>query len=266
MRIEFTMGTDMDLASVEVRDRLDRVRPQLPDDVERIFIRRWQTSDIPVLRFSLAYKGTNDELYEIVNKVVVPKIQRVEGVANVEVGGIDERVVQVNLDLERMRAHNLDFFRLARSLRNNNINIAGGTIMDAGRKFNVRTIGEFRTIEEIAQVPIAGTHLVLGDVATIKLDFPEKKRFQHLNKRDAIVISVYKASTANVVDVARSVRQVLTTLRQDPKYAGLQMQVFRDQSKAILDSLNSLTMAGLLGGGLATLMLFVFLRKVRSKC
>ncbi len=264
VRIEFTMGTDMDLASVEVRDRLDRVRPQLPDDVERIFIRRWQTSDIPVLRFSLAYKGTNDELYEIVNKVVVPKIQRVEGVANVDVGGIDERVVQVNLDLERMRAHNLDFFRLARSLRNNNINIAGGTIMDAGRKFNVRTIGEFRTIEEIAQVPIAGTNLVLGDVATIKLDFPEKKRFQHLNKRDAIVISVYKASTANVVDVSRKVKEVLAQLQQDPKYAGLQMQLFRDQAKGILDSLNSLTMAGLLGGGLATLMLFVFLRKVRS--
>ncbi|RMD92476.1 MAG: efflux RND transporter permease subunit, partial [Calditrichaeota bacterium] len=264
VRLEFTMGTDMDMASVEVRDRLDRVRPQLPEDVDRIFIRRWQTSDIPVLGLSLAWEGSNDELYEIVNKVLVPRIERVEGVANVDIGGIDERVVQVELDLEKMRAHHLDFFNLARSLRTNNVNIAGGTIIDGGRKFNVRTIGEFRTVEEIAQVPISGTHLVLGDVATVKFDFPEKKRFQHLNHRDAIVLNVYKASTANVVDVAKTVKSVVMQLKNDPKYAQLHMQIFRDQSKDILDSLNNLTMAGIFGALLANLMLFIFLRKVRS--
>ncbi len=264
IRIEFKAGTDMDLASVEVRDRLDRVRPQLPEDVERIYIHRWQTSDIPVLSFSMAYEGSNDELYEIANKVLVPRIQRIEGVANVDLGGIDERVLRVELDLERMRAHHIDFFNLARSLRTNNVNIAGGTIMEAGRKFNVRTIGEFQSVEEIAQVPIAGTNLVLGDVATITFDFPEKKRFQHLNQRDAVVFSVYKASTANVVEVSRRVKKVLEALQADPQYAGLHLQIFRDQSKDILDSLNNLAMAGLFGGLLATLMLFIFLRKVRS--
>ena len=264
IRLEFKPGTDMDLVAVEVRDRLDRIRPQLPDDVDRIFIRRWQTSDIPIIRFSVAWAGTADELYEIVNKVLVPRIQRIDGVANVTVDGMDQRVVQVELDLERMRAHHLDFFNLARSLRTNNINIAGGTVMDAGRKFTVRTIGEFRSIEEIARVPIAGTNLVLGDVATVKFDFPEKTRYQRLNKHDAIVISVYKASTANVVDVSRRVKKVLETLRAEPKYSKLNLQIFRDQSKAILDSLNNLALAGLFGAVLANLMLFIFLRKVRS--
>lgn len=264
VRLEFTPGTDMDMASVEVRDRLDRVRAQLPDDVDRIYIRRWQTTDMPVMSFSVAWEGSADELYEIVNKILVPRIQRIDGVANVNIDGMDERVVQVELDLERMRAHHIDFFNLSRSLRTNNINISAGTIIDAGRKFNVRTIGEFRTIEEIAQVPIAGTNLVLGDVATVKYDFPEKTRFQRLNKRDAIVLSVYKASTANVVDVARRVKNLLNTLRTEPQYAGLQLQIVRDQSEEILKGLNNLAMAGVFGAVLANLMLFIFLRKVRS--
>ena len=82
VRLEFLAGTDMGLASVEVRDRLDRVRVQLPDDVDRIFIRRWQTTDMPVIQFSLAWNGPTDELYDIVNKIIVPRVPRVDGVGS----------------------------------------------------------------------------------------------------------------------------------------------------------------------------------------
>ena len=264
IRLEFIDGTDMGLASVEVRDRLDRVRAQLPEDVERIFIWRWQTSDRPVIEFSLAWGGATDELYDLINTIIVPKIQRIDGVANVEIEGMDERQVLIELDLKRMRAHNIDFYNLTRSLRTNNINIAGGTVIDAGRKYTVRSIGEFQTIEEIAQVPIENTNLVLGDVAEVKFDYPEKKNFQRLNRRDAIVLEVYKASTANVVEVAQNVKNLLETLRNEPEFASLNMQIFRDQSKDILNSLKNLTWVGLFGGLLATLMLFLFLRKIRS--
>ncbi|MFQ5822568.1 MAG: efflux RND transporter permease subunit [bacterium] len=264
IRLEFLDGTDMGLASVEVRDRLDRVRPQLPDDVDRIQIRRWQTTDIPILQFSLAWGGPNDELYDLVNKIIVPRIQRVDGVANVEIGGMDERQVLVELDLERMRAHHIDVYNLSRSLRSNNINIAGGYVIDAGRKYTVRTMGEFQTIEEISQVPIENTNLVLRDVAEVKFDYPEKKSFQHLNRHDAVVLSVYKSSTANVVDVAQSVKKLLKRLQSEPEFSRLNMQIFRDQSEDILDSLKNLTWAGLFGALLATLMLFLFLRKIRS--
>ncbi|MFQ5751974.1 MAG: efflux RND transporter permease subunit, partial [bacterium] len=264
IRLEFLDGTDMGLASVEVRDRLDRVRPQLPDDVERIQIRRWQTTDMPIIQFSLAWEGPNDELYDVVNKIIVPRIQRVDGVANVEIGGMDERQVLVELDLERMRAHHVDVYNLSRSLRSNNINIAGGYVIDAGRKYTVRTIGEFQTIEEIAQVPIENTNLVLRDVAEVKFDYPEKKSFQHLNRHDAVVLSVYKSSTANVVEVALRVKKLLKSLQQESEFSRLNMQIFRDQSTDILDSLKNLAWAGLFGALLAILILFLFLRKFRS--
>lgn len=264
VRLSFLPGTDMDLASVEVRDRLDRVRPDLPSDVDRIRIRRWQTSDMPVFQFSVASEKGNDALYELANKILVPQLQRIDGVANVEIRGMDERKVLVELDLERMRAHHLDFFQLNTSLRQNNLNLAGGNVMHAGRKFNVRTIGEYRTIEEIGNTPIRGSELVLADVATVKFDFPEKKRFGHLNKNDAVVLRVYKASTANVIEVAERSRAFLHQLMQQPAHQGVEFQVYRDQSSEIKKSLLSLTIAGLLGAGLAILILYFFLRKIRS--
>ncbi len=262
--LEFKAGTDMDLAAVEVRDRIDRVRSKLPDDVERIRIRRWQTSDMPVFQFSMSWDRSPDELYVLIDKVIIPRIQRIDGVANVEVSGMDDRKVLVDLDMERMRAHGVDFFQLAQSLRNNNINFPGGTVIDGERKYTVRTIGEFRSIEEIAQVPIRGTNLVLADVAEVKYAFPEKKNFQRLNRKQSVVLRVYKSSTANVIEVAGKTRELLDELIQQPEYAGLNVQTIRDQSRGILVSLNSLAMAGIFGALLANVVLFFFLRKFRS--
>lgn len=262
--VSFLQGTDMGLASVAVRDRLDRVRPHLPEDVERIFIWRWQSTDRPVLEFSMAWEKPKDELYDLINKIVVPKIQRIDGVASIEIEGMSERQVLIELDLERMRAHQLDFYNLSQSLRSNNVNMAGGTVIDADRKYTVRIIGEFEALEEIANVPIENTSLVLQDVADVKFAYPEQKRFQRLNRNTSVVLEVYKTSSGNVVDVANSVKTLLEEMRQSPEFAGMDLQIFRDQSKDIVESLKKLAFAGIFGGLLATLVLFLFLRKVRS--
>lgn len=264
VEVEFIDGIDMGMASVGVRDRLDRVRPQLPNDIDRITIRRWQSTDFPVIQFSLAWDGPMDELYDIVNKIIVPRIQRIEGVANVDIGGLDENQVLVELDFERMRAHKIDVADLSRSLRTNNVNVAGGWVIDGGRKRTVRTMGEYQSIEEIAQTPIEGTNLVLEDIARVRLGYPEKTRFQRLNSKEAIVLQVYKSSTANVVKVASNVKNVLKEVNNESNISGLNIHIVRDQSKEIVNSLKNLAFAGVFGAVLATLVLFVFLRKVRS--
>ena len=264
IEVEFIDGIDMGMAAVGVRDRLDRVWPQLPDDVDRIFIRRWSSADFPILQFSISWEGSLDEIHNIVIKILVPRIQRIEGVANIDLGGIDERHVLVELDFERMRAHHIDVYDLSRSLRINNVNIAGGWIIEAGRKHTVRTIGEFQSVEEIAQVPIRGTQLVLGDIANVRFGYPEKTRFQRLNSNEAIVVDVFKSSTANVVEVATDVKNLLASMQNESGLAGLNLHIVRDQSEEILSSLKNLAMAGIFGAILATLVLFIFLRKVRS--
>jgi HAE1 family hydrophobic/amphiphilic exporter-1 len=263
IRLDFKDGTDMDLASVEVRDRLDRVRKDLPSDVERIFIRRWSTSDAPVFQFGIAWEGSKNELAELVEKVIAPRLQRIEGVANVELRGVDQKQVIVDLDQNLMRSYGIDAWNLSRSLRNNNLNISGGYVMDGGKKYTVRVMGEFQTIEEIADIPISGHNLTLKDLAEVRFDVPERDEYDRLNRRESISVRVYKASTANVVEVIQNVKAVLKEMQEEPQFKTVILQVFRDQSQDILTSLRNLTYAGIFGGVLASLILFLFLRKVR---
>ena len=262
--IEFEDGTDMDLATMEVRNRLDLVWQYLPDDVERIFIRRWQSTDMPVINFNVSWNGPKGQFNDLLRYQLVPRIQRIEGVANVDIRGLEEKKVLVELNQNLMRSYNIDAFNLIQSLRRNNLNLSAGYVYDGGRKFFVRTIGEFQTLDEIARVPIRGTNLYLKDIADIRYDVPEKRRFQRLNGKDAVSLVVYKASNANVVDVCQRVKSVLKQIQSEPRFADLNVQIYRDQSEEILNSLNGLKNAGLIGAVLAILVLFVFLRKVRS--
>ncbi len=262
--VQFKDGTDMDVAAMEIRDRVDRAWQYLPDDVELIRIRRWQSTDMPIFNFSLSWNRSKTELVEFVNNVIEPRIERIEGVANVDVSGVEKKVIMVELNQALLRAHHIDVYQLIQSLRANNMNLSGGYIFDGGRKFTIRTIGEFKSVSEIARVPIRGTNIYLKDVANVRYDYPTKTRYRHLNGRDAVILSVYKASNANVVDVAKRIKNLLSEFEHNTQYAGLNIQVFRDQSEEILSSIHSLKWSGIFGAILAILVLFAFLRKWRS--
>ena len=264
VRIEFETGTDMDLAAMEVRDRVDQIRGELPSDVDRIRIRRWNPSDSPIYNFSVAWGGDPAEFYNIVTKIIQPRIQRVDGVANVELSGMDEKQLLVQVDQEKMQAHNLDLFNLSQTLTQNNITLAAGTVTEGGRKYAVRAVGEYRSSEDIANLPIPGTTLTIHDVADVRFDYPENNNFQRLNGIDAVTVRVYKSSTANIVDVAQGAGAVLAELQAQPQFEQLQTRVFFDQSESIVNRLTDLRNTGLLGGVLAIIVLFVFLRNIRS--
>jgi hydrophobic/amphiphilic exporter-1 (mainly G- bacteria), HAE1 family len=265
VRLEFKQGTDMDMASLDVRDRIDQVRNQLPTDVERVSIRRWQTTDMPVFRFAVAWDGEKDELYRMTEDLLRPRLERIDGVANVEVRGVEARQVIVELDERRLEAHGIDVFNLGQALRAGNVNLSGGYIIEGERKYSLRTVGEFQTAEDIAGLPLLGGRLVLSDVAVVRYDFPEQTNFSRLNGNEAVTVSVFKASTANVVRVCEAVRLELEEIEMLPALAGrLGVRVFQDQAEPILSTLNNLKTAGVYGGALAMLVLFLFLMKFRS--
>jgi len=265
LRLEFKQGTNMDLTFLAIRDRIDQVSNRLPSDVERIAIRRWHDSDQPVLRFSVAWDGESEELYRIVEEVLQRRLERLNGVANVEVRGLGTKQIIIDLDQSLLQAYGIDIFRLNQALRDNNINVAGGYIMDGGKKYSLRAVGQFEDPDEIANLPLQGGRLTLADVAQVRFDFPEKTSFSRLDSIDAVNIDVYKASTANVVSVAQVAKQELEAIQQLPQMEGrLSVKIFRDQSDDILKSLNDLKMAGIYGGLLAMGVLFLFLMKFRS--
>lgn len=260
--IEFVAGTDMDLAVMEVRDRVDQARALLPADVERISLFRWQSDDRPILDADLAWKGDEGRLFDIVRKVVEPRLLRLDGVANVNIDGIQEKQLIIALDQQRLEAHGVPMSLLASQLRANNVNVSLGRVLDGGLRYQARARGEFARVEDIATLPIPGRNLTLADLGTVSYDYPEPERYERLNGRDAVEVEIFKASTANTVDVAQLVRAELELISAE--YELLDIRITRDRAEQVLGELNNLKDAGLLGGLLAVGIIFLFLRSIRS--
>jgi len=265
IRIEFKEGMDMDMAALDVRDRIDQVRNMLPEDVERVQIRRWQTTDMPILRFAVGWRGDRDSLARVTEDILIRRLERVDGVANVDLRGVDEKQIIVTLNDRALQAYGVDVFNLSQILRANNTNLTGGYVIDGEKKYTLRTVGEFTTAEEIRNLPLAGGRLILDDVARVEYAFPERDSFARLNGEEAVTVYVYKASTANVVEVCRGVKKELAEIQQLTALEGkFEFQIFSDQSEDILSSLEDLRNAGIFGGLLAMVVLFLFLMKFRS--
>lgn len=262
--IEFQDGTDMELAAVDVRDRIDRVRNELPSDVEQIYVRRFESTDIPVLRSSLSAPWNQDELNDFVEDVLLPRIERLEGVAQAEVWGMLSRELRIELLPDRMAAHGVDVRDLRQVLQSNHVNVSGGYLREGSRRLLVRTVGEFRTPDEIRDLPIRGDGLRVGDVADVKFGYPDKYEYNFLNGSEAINLSVNKASDANLLEVVNRVKAELEAIRQTPEGEGLEFRHFHDTSVDVRQGLTELGRSGLIGGGLAIVFMFLFLRKFRT--
>jgi HAE1 family hydrophobic/amphiphilic exporter-1 len=262
--IGFVDGTDMDLASVEVRDRIERAKHLLPEDLERVTIRRFQSTDIPVLRFDLSADWSKERLYDFAENIVQRRLERLEGVAQVSISGLRSPELQVNLDPARLRAHGVDVRQLVSRLRDNNLNLSAGDIKEGSRKLLVRTVGEFANPREVEQLPLTAAGLRLGDVAEVRYDFPRQDEFNFLNGVESLTVAVNKQSGANLLAVADLVKNEIKAIEQLPQAEGVQTRVFRDGSVDVRKGLGQLRDAGLIGGGLAILAVFLFIRRFRT--
>lgn len=261
LELEFQSGTDMDLAALEVRERLELARRRLPADVDRIDMRRFASDAQPVLRGALSWSGDPGRLSELIERRVEPGILQVPGVAAVEFSGLEQREVTVELDQDRLRAAGVTLAEVNQALARSNQDVSAGEIELNGTRFLVRAEGQLRRVEEIEALPIGRTGVRLGDVADVRYDFPERDFFYRLNGQNARQFQVFKDSDANIVEVARSVRSTLEALQQEPGLEGIGFRFWQDQSEGILEALRSLAQAGLVGGGLAVFILFAFLRR-----
>ena len=262
--IEFQEGTNMELAAVDVRDRVDRARAELPDDLEYVSIRRFESTDIPVLRASISAPWPADQLNDFVQDVILPRIQRLEGVAQAESHGGRQRELRIETVPGRLAAHGIDVRDLVQTLRENHVNVSGGYLREGSRRLLVRTIGEFKTPSEIADLPITSGGLRVRDVAEVKFGYPDKDDYSFVNGDEAVSFSVNKTSGANLLEVVNRVKAEIEAIKATPEGAGLQMRAFHDTSIDVRQGLTELGRSGIIGGGLAIVFMFLFLRKFRT--
>ena len=264
IRLEFEFATDMDLMAVHVRDRLDQVRGDLPDDVEQIRIRRWNTEDFPILRYAITWLGPNqEELSQVFDHVILPRLQRLEGVGNVEMRGLEEKALLVEVDQNLLNTHKLDIRGLNRAISSNNVNLSAGYVRDAEKRLAVRAVGEFDQVSQIRELPLRDD-LTIDDVADVSYDYPERTSFERLGGRNAISLDVRKSSTANLVATANRVKRETERIIEEVGRDKLRAQIVRDRSLDVTGGIRNLTQSAVLGGLLAISVIFLFLRNFRS--
>ncbi|MCY3738166.1 MAG: efflux RND transporter permease subunit [Gemmatimonadaceae bacterium] len=262
--VQFLPGTDMHEAYADLRDRIDRAMPELPEEIERVQVLRWNQDDWPVMWIGASLKGEFVDPFQLLDVHVRPALQRIEGVGTVEVRGEEARQVRIELDLGRLRGHGVEPFEVGRRLASLNFALPGGRVMEGGRRIHVRSLGRFESLDQIRQLIVDDEHgLRLGDVAEVALKPPKQDWFTRIDGRPALGIEVMKASGGNLVEISRGVRARLAQLQRRPHLEGVDFEIFWDQGEHIVESVDNLKSTGLWGGLFAALVLLFFLRAAR---
>jgi HAE1 family hydrophobic/amphiphilic exporter-1 len=263
--LEFAWGSDMDLLSMEVREKLDRLI--LPEEAENPIVLRFDPSLEPVLRVALSGPDELTRLRYIAEQKLKLDLETIEGVAAAQVrGGLVEEI-HVYVHQERLAALGIPLERVRQVVGISNVNLPGGALRSEESRHLIRTVNEFDDIEEISKLIVhhqSGAYVTLGEVATVEWGAKERDEITRVDGVEAVEIAVYKQADANTVTVVRAVRQKLAEWREKKLTPGQNLTVLFDQSGFVQNALDEVRDAALIGGLLAVLVLYAFLRDLRS--
>jgi HAE1 family hydrophobic/amphiphilic exporter-1 len=309
--LEFAWGTDMDQASLEVRDKMELV--QLPLEAKKPVLLRFNPSTEPILRVALTSKTDGDAvraltvLRRYADDDLKKKLEPVDGVAAVKVGGGLEDEVQVDIDQQKLAQLNLPIDTVISRLKAENVNISGGRLEEGSQRYLVRTVNQFGTVEEMREMLVTtqsagggaqasaaeqmarvaaasgdpnsmaaaaslqsassgGSSAVAGgmpvrlkDVADVRQGYKEREAIIRLGGREAVELAIYKEGDANTVATADAIEARLNEIREQmPK--DIELTTIDDQSKFIRSAIRDVQFDAVVGGALAILIIFLFLR------
>jgi HAE1 family hydrophobic/amphiphilic exporter-1 len=269
--LEFAWGTDMDRAGLEVREKLEVL--QLPVEAGRPLLLRFNPATDPIMRFGLVSgeeAGLTDEsalkiLRRYADEELKKRLEPVEGVAAVKISGGLEDEVQIEIDQRKMAQLNLPLDLLIARLAAENVNVSAGRLEEGTQRYLVRTINQFASVEAFGALIVApgnGRPIYLKDIANVRRGYSEREAIIRMNGREAVEVAIYKEGDANTVSVAKGVRERIAAFT-DELPPGMQMENVDDQSEFIDRAISEVVSAAVIGGVLAVLVIFAFLRNLR---
>ncbi len=264
--LEFEMGTDLEAAAADVRDKVSIVKASLPKDANEPKVMKVDISSEPVMTIGLAGTLSPKEMRILADDVVSDRLAKVGGVASVNVSGGEEREIAVSVDKNRLDAYGLAISSVVDAINSANDNIPAGSIKEGARDYTIRTVGEFVDAKEIQECPITLSDksvIKVGDIAKVRDTVVEPTTIVRLNGKSSVVFSIQKQSGANTVAIADGIKRELKLL-QPMLPAGVKPIIANDQSvqvKTALEAVNSSLLEGIL---LVVLIVFLFLHTVRA--
>lgn len=265
VRAMFVWGTNLEEATNDIRDRIDRILGRLPDGVERPQIRKFDLSASPIINLGVESDFDPAETRKLIEDQIQYRLERVEGVASVDIRGGSSREIQVKL-----RAASLDGLRITpdmilNALRQENGNIPAGSIKEGSKEIIVRTFAEFQGVEDVRSTIVTvrdGVPLTIGDIAEVTEGLEERTNFVRINSKPGIQLSISKQSGVNTVSVAKGVHHEIERINQD--FPQIRILPLMDTSKFIQSSIGSVGSSLILGGAIAIFILLLFLRNISS--
>ncbi len=259
--LQFVDGTDIDMAAVDMRDKLDQIESALPDGAQEPMVVKMDINAQPI---SLGVRAENldlNALHEMLEDNVVSRLERIEGVASVDLSGGITREIRVTIDPAKLAGYGLTTSTISGVLAAENMNLPSGSLSQGNTSVSIRTIGEFRSIQEIQNLPIptsTGAIVHLSDVARVEEVEADRKGFAYINGNRGIMISVDKQSTANLVKVSNELKAEIEELQED--YPELEIFMLTDTAEYIEMSLANITETAFLAAFIAFFVLFLFLK------
>lgn len=266
VELELNDGTDLDDAADNIRDKLDGVENKLPEDASSPRIIKMDPSALPVMRLVITPTDGREleSIKTVVEEDVASMLQRIEGVASIDINGFNEREIRIVLDEEKLFAYDLNASTIIQSISYQNMKIPVGSYTRGTSEINLSVDGNFTDIDEIRELPIqtnAGL-IKLGDIAEVENVVVDTNNMTILDGMPCITLSINKQSDANTVEVASTLREKIESIEKD--FPELSILINKDDSETINTSISSVISAGVIGGILAIIILFIFLSSGRS--
>ena len=290
---EFLWGTNMDFAALGLREKIDLIKERLPTEAEEPIVKKFNPFDLPVMSLSVTAEDVHPaRLREITERYIEDEVEKIDGVASATVAGGIEREILVEIDQDRLLASGLPIMDVVDSVGDANINYPAGTIKEAFTEYLIRTLGEFKEVSEIENISVGKEEadqkqrfpqysvkekpfmqdeeirpderlILLKDVAEVIDTFKEKTSISRYNGKENISVAIQKQAVTNTLSVTDKIKAALKEIRPNlPKK--VKVDIVHDQSIFIKSSINGVFNAALSGGVLAFLILFIFLRNLRS--
>ena len=262
--LQFGWDQSMGAKGIEARAKVDGIRHLLPEDVRRVLVFTGSLGDQPVLQLRISSERDLSNSYELLDRVLKRRLERLEGVSRVDLHGVDPREIRILLKPDLLAAYGVDIATVRDLLLRSNFAVSAGKITAGGERFSVRPSGEYSSVDEIRELTINPSGLRLRDVADVELRTPDRNYGRHLDRDYAIGVSVSKTTGSNLVDVTDRVIAEVEKIGELPQMQGINIFALDNQGDSVRESLADLLNAGMLGGLLAIIVLYLFLRQVTT--
>ncbi len=257
-------GSDMDFASLDIREKIDIIRDVLPDEADTPVIYKADLNMMPIVQVA-AYSADPMQLKQEMDDIILPRLERASGVASVWYVGGWEREIQVRVNPSKLNGYGLSLNSLTAALGSENVNYSAGTVREGRDDFLLRVTGEFENLDQVRRVVVGnfgGSPVYLEDVAEVVDGQKKVDQINRVNGQPGLTLMINKQSGANTVAAAREVKAELEKLQQE--VPSVSFDIIMDQSEYIEQSINNLIRSAVEGGILAVFIILIFLRNFRS--